>query len=896
MFKRGTIIVIVILVAGLIALTWYLQQKREAFATSPFGTIPMDAGMVIEAVNLPDLFEFLVTDSEIIDEFSNIDGFSGFNKGLRVIDSLLHLKDFRGYFKNSPVLISFHLLGRDRVVPFFSVAVPPEVKEKHIRETIARAGSLSYGVKEYQGFRIFEIESAKHPGVTVYLSYLKGVLIFSSSHILVEAGIRQSEEIDGITTIPGFYKVSTAAGKNENKVYILFNNLPRILGLLSGDSSGGIAGQISKLASVAECDIYLKKDGFMISGYIEPTDTSHILYRYKSREPGSFDAYTVIPSNAALFECLTGDFEGEAVGHGSPSNKPGYLADIIRSQLEGEVTRVYLDIQGQDIKDNRIILFRLKGSNAVEKSFVDELNSYYREVSIGESQYIIKYKPDDQSEYLIYKIPVDNLAVQICGNFGKKYGGNYATFYDGYIVLSSKAGTLSKYLYDNLLNRTLANDMSYRAFERTMPSRAAYYFYCIPSRTTALMAGLFKESIIKGLDQNMNSLKKIEAVGYQFVASNDMIYNALSVSLASDIREDATSQWESLLDTILWSKPMFFTNHYTGRNEIFVQDTRNNVYLINSSGRILWKLPLKEKITGEPYMIDYYKNGKYQILFSTGRHLHLLDRNGNYVERYPVTMRSPASNGLALFDYENNKDYRLFICGTDRVVYAYNKTGSTIKGWNQFKTSGIVTSDIEFFRVSGKDYLVINDSENMYILDRRGNIRVSPEEPVARAKNSRLRLTSESPSRMVLSANDGSLKFISFHGNVETVTLNEFSGDHIFEYFDIDADGYGEYIFIDNGKIIAYDNNRSRMFVETIGSGPVYGPYGFEFSSNDRKLGFVDSENELIYLINSKGKNVKGFPLRGSTPFSIGRLTGGTSFNLIAGGRDSFLYNYEIKR
>ncbi|MCD4769672.1 MAG: hypothetical protein K8R35_05840, partial [Bacteroidales bacterium] len=765
-----------ILVSGLITLAWYLQQQKQAFVTSPFGTIPMDAGMVIEAVNLPDLFEFLVTDNEIINEFSNIEQFSGFNNGLRVIDSLSHLKNFRGYFNNSPVLISLHLLGRDRLVPFFSVAVTPEVKEKHIRETISRAESLSYGVKEYQGYRIFEIVSEKHSGITVYLSYINGVLIFSSSHILVEAGIRQSEEIDNITTIPGFKNVSTAAGKNENKIYILFNNLPRILGLLSGDSSGGITGQVSKLASVAECDIYLKEDGFMISGYIEPTDTSNILYRYKSREPGSFDAYIVIPSNAALFECLTGDFDGEGVGHGSSSNRAGYLADIIRSQLDGEVTRVYLDIQGQAIEDNRIILFRLKGSNAVEKSFVDELGSYYREASIGESQYIIKYKPDDQSEYLIYKIPVDDLSVQICGNFGKEYGGNYATFYDGYIVLSSKAGTLSKYLYDNLLNRTLANDLSYRAFEKTMPSRAAYYFYCIPSRITALMAGLFKESLLKGLDKNMNSLKKIEAVGYQFIASNDMIYNTLSVSLASDIREDATSQWESLLDTILWSKPMFFTNHYTGRNELFVQDIKNNVYLINFSGRILWKLSLKEKINGEPYMIDYYKNGKYQILFSTRSQLHLLDRNGNYVERYPVTMRSPASNGLALYDYENSKNYRLFICGTDRVIYAYDKSGSTVKGWNQFKTSGIVTSDVEFFRVSGKDYLVINDHENMYILDRRGNVRVDLKESVARAENSGLRLTSESPSRMVLSANDGSLKFISFNGNVETVTLSEFSG------------------------------------------------------------------------------------------------------------------------
>jgi hypothetical protein len=55
-------------------------------------------------------------------------------------------------------------------------------------------------------------------------------------------------------------------------------------------------------------------------------------------------------------------------------------------------------------------------------------------------------------------------------------------------------------------------------------------------------------------------------------------------------------------------------------------------------------VPLNEKITGNIYMIDYFRNGKYQLLFSGKNYLHLLDRNGNYVERYPVKMRSAASN------------------------------------------------------------------------------------------------------------------------------------------------------------------------------------------------------------------------------------------------------------
>ena len=50
-------------------------------------------------------------------------------------------------------------------------------------------------------------------------------------------------------------------------------------------------------------------------------------------------------------------------------------------------------------------------------------------------------------------------------------------------------------------------------------------------------------------------------------------------------------------------------------------------------------------------MMDYYKNGKLQLLFAGRDYMHLIDRNGNYVDKYPVKMRTPASNTLALFDY-----------------------------------------------------------------------------------------------------------------------------------------------------------------------------------------------------------------------------------------------------
>ena len=200
-----------------------------------------------------------------------------------------------------------------------------------------------------------------------------------------------------------------------------------------------------------------------------------------------------------------------------------------------------------------------------------------------------------------------------------------------------------------------------------LPSRAGYYFYCVPSHIVNFLSDYLNENIIRTLSANRNTLGKIESAGYQFASINGMIYNNLSVRYREEIREESQTEWETLLDTVASIKPFFFTNHNTGAREIFIQDMKNNVYLINAAGRVLWRVPIDESIQGSVYMIDYYRNGKYQLLFAGRNKLHLLDRNGNYVARYPVRLRSPATNSLALFDYDSNKNYRLTIAGEDKL-------------------------------------------------------------------------------------------------------------------------------------------------------------------------------------------------------------------------------------
>ena len=182
--------------------------------------------------------------------------------------------------------------------------------------------------------------------------------------------------------------------------------------------------------------------------------------------------------------------------------------------------------------------------------------------------------------------------------------------------------------------------------------------------------------------------------------------------------------WQSGLDSTIIGKPALVANHYTKEKEIMVQDKSNMLYLISSSGRILWKKKLDAPILSEITQIDYYRNNKLQYLFNTSNKIYLIDRNGNYVDKYPISLAYKATNGISVFDYDKNRNYRIFLACNNSKVYVFDKSGKTVTGWNAKPTEGIVTKPIQHFRVQGKDYIVFADNKRNYILNRKGANRV----------------------------------------------------------------------------------------------------------------------------------------------------------------------------
>ena len=886
--SRGIAIFSLVILLSAVAFTGYLlHQNRKNLNTDPYKVVGSDACLVIETIDLRNLINSFTAAKGLFSELGNIKEFNTFNIKLKYIADQINKTGYKKILQEGTSIISFHPAENGEITVFLSKTIPAESGSRQLKEALQASGIKEISEQRIAGKRLFCLPfTVNERKDTVFIMINSGLLICSTSQDLIKKSVFQSAPGTDIRNVAGFSRILLSSGKNEDKVFVVFGNLRNTVRRIFSKEASVLVDKIAKLGGSAGGDIYFSEEGISISGYSESNDRAEYLYRFKSIQPVEFHTYKILPYATSFFESLVLIPQvQEKSASSSATSRVADLAGRLKPFLGEEIPRAYIDLRNIPANQETLVIYELRNRVQCENIFLE---------SLGGSAEISYFRPDDQTRIPVYFTGKPGLLANILPDFAPGFDDSYYAFYDNFMITGSSFAVVFGLLYDNMLNKTLANDLLYQEFEKMVPSRAGYLFYCVPSHCLDFFAGYLNREISAGLRSNKNSLDKIQSVGFQLASINGMIYNSLSVSYREMVREESTTEWETLLDTTAGIKPFFFTNHNTGAKEIFVQDTKNNAYLINAAGRVLWKVPLKEKIIGSVYMIDYYRNGKFQLLFSGRNNLHLLDRNGNYVERYPVRLRSPATNSLALFDYENNRTYRLIIAGEDKLVYSYDKSGNVVKGWVPFRTAGIVTNEAKFYNVSGKDFIIIADESSVYFLDRSGKVRLRLNDAVTMAKGSALRLAPGSGAGLVCTSPDGTVQNINFNGDVKKLSFRTFTFDHSFDFFDVDGDGFGEYVFIDNGILYLYDHNGKEMFVKDFSSGKLGGPINFTFSSTDRKIGVFDADRSLIYLIDSKGETMKGFPLRGASMFSIGKLSSGTGWNLIVGGTNRFLYNYEL--
>ncbi|MDD2386813.1 MAG: DUF3352 domain-containing protein [Bacteroidales bacterium] len=920
MNKKVFLISGIVIALGLIVFAIvYLFDFNKSIKSEPISAIPHEAAMIIELNYPADFIDLLKAKKGLVANFANIMQLNLNNSILHYIDSL-KIIDFRAdYNKKLKLIWSFHPEGAN---PFCQLVVIKSMVDEKDNKIAANYSSKLSGLgkineREYKNVNLHEFKSRDSlPNLYYYVK--NGLFIASFSQRLVEKSIdKLLSEMSLCDTDSSFKSVYETAGKKElANFYVDMNLFAGVLASKFADDNTNLLAYLYNFSSWVELDFNSDVTGVKFNGFSQACDSTigftNIL---QTQEPTKLRVVEALPDNTAFYLSLAftnpDTFKDNLIAYFDQLGlKQNYLDKYsqVKSQtglnisslfyplVDNEVCFAVTNNGNNEIFENSYLIINLQSQSAAELQLQGIFNTI--KSNIGQSDNLLKDKLriDDKTSLDVYVLPFEGLPEMLFGPYFNKCSGKYITCVNNFMIFANSKNSLFKIVYDILLNKTLKTSIEHNLFLDNFSEKSNMFMYFSMINGYKLLKAVFNNTYAGAFTEYQDLLYGFGNIGFQISKSNSMLYNNLVIKHSLYVGDKPKTVWESRLDTIVANKPALVINHDNNSKEIVVQDHKNNLYLLSNSGREIWKIKLDEQITSDIYQIDRYNNGRLQYLFSTKNKIHLIDRLGNYVDKYPVRLRASATAPMLLMDYNNDKNYRIIIPCSDNNVYLYDKEGNIVKGWEFESTENLITTQIFHQNVSGEDYIVFHDKFKAYFVNRKGETKNEYLTQFTFSENNSIYYDyTYSDPRFVTTDSKGILRFFYLDGNQDSLSLGKYSETHFFALQDINADGKMDYVFLDDKKLEVYNRQKklimSYNFEDKVDVAPIF----YSFPSNQIKIGIVCYSVSKIYLINNDGTLFQGFPLFGLTPFSIGYLsTEANKFNLIVGGQENLLYNYTI--
>jgi len=912
MGKKFGFLIVIILFIGATPTVYYILRKQQQPNLETFAAIPMNASVIIE-VKKTDLFLNQTQSKNLfLNQISLLKGLDKVFKGLQKIDSIADAQpSLKELINKQSLLLSIHKEGKDQYKLLSSLHTTSHFKLNQILKLLnaelEKTGSLK--TTKYNQVKIQHFQGACG---SFYFCAHRGFLMASNSEMLLQDAIRQAETDNGVYSMGGFQDLRKTAGNHvDANIYIHFKNSTDILTQFFA-KEGLAQNGFLKIGDWVELDLNLKSETLLFNGFAnKPAEASVFYNLLDGQEPQNILFINALPptcesfsgfgiSNLALyFQNLERYMEKNDQGERFKTNHQ-IVSGTFGDQYRKELQQVFRNEIGQAGLSGGETLFFIRTSGY--QGSMELIQEWLKHATVQNqtswNDLRTDYKVDNETIFPIFKMPVDYLPTRLFGPWFKSCRANYVTAYKDYIIFGDSYSSLCEAIYTNVLQKNLMYDKAFVQFSNFLASKSNYYGYLSLTGSGEKLQQTLSAKAYDYYYQNQPIIQPFYALAWQFSNENHRIYNNLLFTYLPTNTQKKKTVWETRLDTAIALKPELVINHQTREKEILVQDAKYQIYLINKSGRILWKKTLNEPILGEIKQVDYYKNGKLQYLFNTPSQIHLIDRNGNYVERYPVSLSAKAVNGLSVFDYGNNRSYRIFVPCNNQNVYGFDLEGNIVSGFKFSGTDEAITSPVQYFRDRQNDYLLVTDSSRIYILDRKGNTRLKLENQFSASPNNTFvysPATNTQKSCLIRTNKKGTIHYVFFDGKTETKHLRDFSPQHYFAYEDVTGDQKPDYVFVDGPQLAVFSAEGIKEFEVAFPTNINVQPSFYKFSSNQTGIGITEPAQQKIHLINSNGAEFKGFPLYGISRFSIGILQPGSGeYQLIVGGDERYLYNYKL--
>ena len=497
----------------------------------------------------------------------------------------------------------------------------------------------------------------------------------------------------------------------------------------------------------------------------------------------------------------------------------------------------------------------------------------------------------------IYEYNVSGALPTLFGNLFDGVTGKYYAIVDNYVIFGNSINSLNLFLKDYADEKTLKDNNDYVSFSKNISVESNLYLYCNIKKSLGVLLNYVNKNIFKSLSSNIELFKNFDALACQLKSSGKLFYGNICLRTNTSTTDESSALWASKLDTAILNSPQVVPDVSGRSKKIIAFDGSSNMYLIEKDGMIKWKIQIKEKPLSKVFVVDISKNGKSEYVFNTQSYIYCIDGDGKNVDNFPLQLSDASSEPMTVADLANNKDYR-FIVPCKNKILNFLKNGSPNKGWTFTNTKNNICKEVAYIKYNGTDYFITNDIDgNIYVLDKRGNEKLKMKSTIKVAQNSNFYFVKSDKNNKVkiLTTNySGSLVFIASSGQPEIKTISKFSPFHYFLYEDVNNNNQNEYVFVDNNKLSEFNSDLKQTCSFNAPAAISDNPIIFKETNNKLSIGFVCSKINKIYLVKPDGSLHEGFPMTGSTSFSITSLNNDGALNLIV-GYDRTIFNYSLK-
>lgn len=906
-------IVIVVFMLILIIAGFFYIKNQKSFDSSALKAVPLNSECIFRIRSVKDIHQALLGKEGMYKELKESKIFEDFERAYSLVDSLVIAKNLDLNIDKS-VTCATKFVGKDKIDVLYIIELGNNKELKALMNIVDDfLPRYTNTKKSYSGEEIYMYTKNTE---RYNIAYVDGLFLMSSSVIFLEESIRQIKSKYNLLSLSSFVSVSkTVDSSADFNLFINNSNIASISKQWAGSEYFSFLNNINYWGKWTALDIELNKDNLSLNGFSCSSHNDFELFNVIANQQSvESTLMESIPANTSTFSLLTlsnvTKYREDIIKYrGRISTLSKYRRSILEldkafsSKLEdkffsffaGEAACLSMSINSLDVNANKISVFKSIGEEKLRTEMMEMLSSFAKKEKASISSFETILKIDKELTYKIYNLAFSDIAYRLMGDIFYKAPTDYFTIIGNNLVFAGSVKILTEYIQALSLNKAITDDTAFKRCSKHFSDKANFLFYANTNSSLSLVKSYFNKEKQGLIDKYKDDFSKFHSIGYQLSSADSMVFNNLFVLYSDELVQKPQIDWESSLDANILIKPSIVKNYTSGDTEILVQDDKYNLYLINSQGSILWKLPIEDKINSEIYQVDALRNNKLQYLFSTAKNIYLLDRNGNNVNDFPVKLKSKTSMGITLLDYENNRNYRIVVPCEDRKIYLYDIKGNIMKGWEFKQAENAINSKLWYKKIAGKDYILFKDKFKLYILDRKGKT-------IAKSKNIELSnneivIVEGRNAHMLVTDMDASVYKIDFTGMTEKIkAVSGMSKNHFFTATDLDNDGNQDLIFVDKKSLSAYSREEKIIDLEfdaEIKNIPII----YTLNNSQKMIGIVDTKSSKAYLIDKNGNNYSGFPVSGNTFFSIAFLDNKISnFNLFIGSGDLSLYKYKVQK